>query len=286
MNQGWTSRRRSGALGFGSCLHEGLAVWHRTYDIGAALLKINEKWPEQMPIDDWRTKEKCIKTMIEYSKHYPHETFVVVGMPDNPVIEVPFTLDTGMFLPCQHRTCAHFMLADWDKAYKAKCESCGKEKEPIEYGGIYDMLIEFSGHLYVVDHKTTSMMGPSYFNQFKPNNQMTGYIWAAGLMSGRKVAGAFINAIGMYKTGVTKFEREITSRSQAAIDEWLRNVWTECVNIITHKLGGYFPMRTGSCTQYGLCEYHGVHSLEHNSERIKRLETDYVQEKWDFENRD
>lgn len=291
MNEGWTARRRSGALGFGSCLHEGLAVWYRTGDLGASLLAINEKWPEGMPVDDFRTKEKCITTMIEYSKTYPSEGFKVVGMPDAPVIEVPFTLDTGMFLPCTH--CNAVKVNTF--RYEAQCSACGTDKEPIEYGGIYDMLVEFGGQMFVVDHKSTSILGGGYFNQFKPNNQMTGYIWAANLLSGYHfddpsvrplVTGAIINAIGIYKKGATKFEREITSRTYTEIHEWLGNLYAECCVLQNFKQTGQWPMRTGACTLYGLCEYHSVHSLAHPVERMKRLESDFVQDKWDFENRD
>jgi hypothetical protein len=148
------------------------------------------------------------------------------------------------------------------------------------------MLVEFGGSVFVVDHKSTSVMGSGYFNQFKPNNQMTGYIWAGSLMSGKRVSGAIINAIGVYKTGATKFDREITSRSPLAIEEWLRNLWHECVAIKTAERTGFYAMRTGACTLYGLCEYHAVHSLDNPKERQRRLETEYVQEHWDYEARD
>jgi hypothetical protein len=281
MMEGWTSRRRTGALGFGSALHVGMAAWYRSGDPGEALNAINQAWPDSMPIDDWRTKEKCLVTMAEYIKQYPSETFKIVGAPDNPVIEVPFTLDFGMYLPCTH--CS---LRRPDDELDAVCHFCGLPKEPLEYGGIYDMLVDFGGQLFVVDHKSTSVLGPSYFNQFNPNNQMTGYIWAASQLSGAKVTGAIINAIGVMKTGKTKFEREITSRSPEAIEEWKRNVYVEACNIKEHERLGFFPMRTQACTMYGLCEYHGVHTLQHAAERVKRLEADYVREEWDYEMRD
>jgi hypothetical protein len=283
MNEGWTSRRRSGALGFGSCLHEGLAAWYRTHDLGQALYAINDKWPESMPIDDFRTKEKCVSTMIEYVKQYPSETWTVVGAPENPVIEVPFTLDTGMYLPCAE---CQIVEDTPEFRYEAVCTNCGHDREHIEYGGIYDMLIEFGVKLFVVDHKTTSVMGSGYFRQFKPNNQMTGYIWAASKLSGEPVSGALINAVGIYKAGKTKFEREITSRSPIAIDSWMQDVYTECCNIQYHNIHGHWPKRTNACTLYGLCEYHSVHELDHPTEQAKMLEMSYVRDKWDYELRD
>ena len=282
--EGWTSRRRTGALGFGSALHIGLAAWYKTGDPVACLQAINAAWPDNMPIDDWRTKEKCIVTMAEYIKEYPTETWKIVGAPDNLVIEVPFTLDFGMYLPCTDCESASESLVGPPE--DPACQNCGEMKEPLEYGGIYDMLVDFGGQLFVVDHKSTSVLGPSYFNQFNPNNQMTGYIWAASQLSGAKVTGAIINAIGVMKTGKTKFAREITSRSPEAIATWKRNVYVEACNIKEHERLGFFPQRTQACTMYGLCEYHSVHSLQHATEQVKRLEQDYVKESWDYEMRD
>ena len=284
MIEHWSSRRRTGALGFGSALHIGLAEWYRSGDPVKCLGAINEAWPDNMPIDDWRTKEKCIVTMAEYIKQYPTETFKVVGAPENPVIEVPFTIDMGFYLPCIE--CGNMVEDEDSGPFRAKCENCGGDKEPLEYGGIYDMLVDFGGQLFVVDHKSTSVLGPQYFNQFNPNNQMTGYIWAATQLSGTKVTGAIINAIGVMKTGKTKFEREITSRSPEAIETWKRNVYVEACNIKEHERIGFFPQRTQSCTMYGKCEYHDVHVLQHAVEQAKRLEQDYVKESWDYEMRD
>lgn len=274
----WTSRRKTGALGFGAALHEGLAEWYKTGSQEGALMQIHRLWPDNMPIDDWRTKEKCMKVMAEYIRTYPSENFSIVGMPDHPMIECTFTLDTGMHLSC--------FACGPGYEEGSTCLKCDHPLEPIEYGGIFDGLIEFSGSVYILEHKTTSMLGGYYFNQFKPNNQVTGYVWAAGLMSGQRVGGAMINAIGLYKSSPTKFERQLTSRSQNEIDEWLGNVRATCELIQHCKRTGHWPMHTAACTLYGKCEYHDVHVLGTENERRKRLETDYIREEWNFENRD
>jgi hypothetical protein len=258
MHEGWTSRRRSAALGFGGALHEGLAEWYRSGDKTKALYAINEAWPANVPADDWRTKEKCIQTMIDYFRFYPEERFTVVGAPTNPMVECTFTLDTGLTL---------------------------EDGEPIEYGGIFDGLVEWGDTVYVLEHKTTSQLGSYYFNQFKPNNQVSGYVWAAGLLSGKRVGGTIVNAIGLYKSSPTKFERQITSRSPENIREWLVNVQATCQQIKDCERRGYWPMYTGSCTMYGQCEFHNVHVLGDSSERERRLEQDYVREAWSYEQR-
>lgn len=283
INQGWTTKYRSGALGFGGAFHEGLAVWYRTHDINQALMAIKSSWPENLPTDDWRTLAKCVTVFTEYVRRYPSESFKIVGGLENPMIEVPFTLDTSMCLPvCKE--------CGWDNGEYAiseshTCANCRSPLEPIEYGGIFDGLVEFGGQIYVFEHKTASQMGAGYFNQFKPNNQITGYVWAGSQLSGQRVNGAMINAIGLYKASPTKFERSITSRSPAEIAEWMNYLWHEACAIDKHKRDGVWPFRTSSCTLYGRCEYHSVHTLSSELERERMLEQDYKQEHWDYEQR-
>lgn len=260
-------------------------------------MKIREVWPDSAPSDDYRTQQKCLTVMLEYMKTYSIEPFKVVMAGEKPLIEIAFTLDTGRYLDCigykigespdghdiWQPGCGFKVPADFADNV---CPRCGHDLEPIEYGGIMDGVVEFGPQVYVLEHKSTSQLGPTYFNQFKPNNQVTGYTWAAGQMSGMRVGGALINAVGVYKASTTRFERKPTSRSEAEIAEWLENVVREVNSIRRCDVTGEFPMRTTACTMYGLCEYHAVHTLPPGTARERRLELDYVKEHWDYERRD
>jgi hypothetical protein len=197
--------------------------------------------------------------MRDYAKHYPDESFEFLGGGNgSALIERVATIDLGL-------TC--------------------DDGEPIEYGMILDGGIQFNDLVYTLEHKTTSQLSSYYFHQFKPNNQITGYIWGLQQLTGRQVGGALINAIGIYKASATRFERHITSRAPAEIDEWKRNVKSVCDEIKFHERNGYWPMRTQSCTMYGLCEYHGVCSM-HPNDRERMLDQNYVKHPWDHERRD
>jgi len=278
---GWTSRRKSAALGFGGAFHHGIAEWYRYGSMQKMLVGVREAWPDGMPVDDYRTLAKCCEVLMAYVKKYPAETFQVVQGPSGPLIEVSFTLDTGLYLSC-------FNCGSLDKSAPTRpvCYHCGIPKEVLEYGGIFDGLVEFSGAVYVIEHKTTSQLGAYYFDQFRPNNQVTGYTWGGGLLSGKHVGGALINAVGVYKSSAPKFERQVTVRSQVEIAEWLQSVYATCEQIQQCKRTGIWHLQTIACTMYGKCEFHQVHVLPHQNQRINLLEQEYVVSLWDYEGRD
>ena len=278
------SRSRSPALRFGGALHEGLAAWYRGLGAEASLDAIARAWDNTWDSDDYRTLEKCAKTFIAYIKEYPHENFTVVGAPETPIVEQTFAIDTGWFCGCLD--CGKFNL----DPTKAQCDFCHADLEPIEYGGILDLLIDFNGVVYPMDHKSTSIVAPVkggyFFDQFKPDNQMTGYHWGGTKLSGGRVGGVMINAIAMNKSD-TVFARRITSRNELDVQEWLVSLRLHCTEIMRHKSLGVFPLRTTSCTtKYGKCQFHSVHTLSNADDRLRRLETDYIHNPWDFENRD
>lgn len=280
--QHWTSRRKSAALGFGGAFHAGLAAWYRTGSRVEMLKAVKDSWPDGMPVDDYRGLQKCVEALMAYVKEYPAETFQVIQGADGPLVEVAFTIDTGMYLSCFN---CGAKLGVWN-GVDAICGHCGQPLEKIEYGGIFDLLVEFSGAVYVVDHKTTSQMGPSYFDQFKPNNQITGYTWAGRLLTGMRVGGALINAIAVYKSSPTKFDRQISTRTDDEIAEWLVSLKRTCENIQESKRSGIWHMQTTNCTMYGKCEFHQVHSLSHPNQRRAILEQEYIKHEWDYEGRD
>lgn len=279
IREDWAPIRRSAPLGFGAAMHSGLAVWYRTGNLDAAIAEIERVWPPEgeMPLDDYRNLGKARLVMGEYVKEYPKENFSVLRGPDGQeIIEMAFSLPTGMYLRCECGNTSNVAVCP-----------CGVAREPIEYGGIIDLAIDFAGRIYPVEHKTTSRLGAQYHYQFKPNNQITGYMWAlTQMLPDQPVAGGMVNAIGVYAKGKTEFQRHTTLRSAFEVEEWKRNVLAACEEIREHERTGYWPMRTSACTLYGLCEFHALHSLGTPKERQNFLELSYRKEHWDFLNRE
>lgn len=290
IRRGFVPVRRRAALNFGGAIHLGLAEWYRTGDAKKAVGIIVEKWPAGQPEEEWRTLQKATSVMAEYIQEYPVENFKIIGAPEAPLIERAFTLDTGLYLQCE--VCGKYAL-DTDK-YDGCCSQCKAALEPLQYGGIIDGGILFADHVYTLEHKTTTQLGGKkegsdstyYFNQFKPNNQVTGYIWGLSKLSNLPVGGAMINAIGLYKSDSTRFKRHLTSRTPSEIEEWRMNVLATANDIRRAEKQNIWPWRTQSCTLYGLCDFHNVHVLSDNVAREKRLEQDYRVSKWDHEARE
>jgi hypothetical protein len=295
--ENWQPRTKSAALGYGAVIHEGLAEWYRGAITGlsvhsrleAAINKIREKFPVDHPIDDHRNLNKAEELMTAYADKYPGETFQILQ------VEVPFTLDLGMTVSlCYHRDvdietgeirewgCGHMNHPDSEL-----CEKCNQPLEAIEYGGILDTITAFNPVLYVLEHKTTSELGTLFFRQFETSNQVTGYCWALGKLSPKRVAGANINALCTTRGGKISFERATTNRAPKDFDRWRRFIQSECTAIARNYAINVFPQRTDHClTKYGLCFLHGVCTLSTEPEQQRALETFYEQRKWDHELRD
>lgn len=270
--QGWAPRRKSAALGFGGGVHLGLGSFYENEGLPMekrlqlAVKAMADGWVPG-PVDDYRTLEKAVEVMVLYAKQYPRENFNLVQGPSGPLVEVVFTLPLtigGTQLFCD-------------------------DGEPIEYGGIFDGLVDSGGPAaqhYVLEHKTTSRLGPTYMYQFKPNNQVSGYIWAAGQLSGKKIAGALVNAICVTSGGKVEFRREITTRTEYDLEVWAKDVQTTCSMIRDAERTGKWPRFTKSCTMYGKCEFHDVHTKGDPETEQRILDQDYEVRHWSHESRD
>src|SRR6266852_1940756 len=104
-------------------MHHGWAEWYRTGSAGAALKAIHVHCPEVMHSDDFRSEAYALKVMAAYIQEYPTESWKVIQGPNGAVVEQAFTIDTGMFLECQH--CGDRKSVNWPKGSEFQaCASC------------------------------------------------------------------------------------------------------------------------------------------------------------------
>ena len=248
--------RKSMPLYFGSTMHDCLSKWYETGDVKEALTVWDEYEDNQW--DEKRTKSRGTDIAISYFATYPSEPFKIISN------EMPFEV--------------HLVTIADDEYYLM---------------GKIDLAIEWNNAIYVVDHKTTSQLGGSYFKQFKPSRQMPGYCIGLSKLLDKTVSGAFINALAVYKSK-TKYERSLITYTPRKLVEYTliipqlmqRMVDTEKVYKRVSEdlddkwtaLNHSFLPNWDSCYNWGGCQYRDLC----NANGAKSVvETGYREEHWD-----
>lgn len=263
------------ALAFGKAVHSGLEIKYK-YELTPAVkqrqLELVTKAFQDNPVpeDDHRTLDRAMDVIEKYDKKYPVELFDVATHPLTlePCVEMKFELPLGKI-----------EVNDWipvwttlninDDQLKLRWNGETQQHEVyissiyVLWTGRIDMIVRMDGLLWVLDHKTTQMMGPQFFEDFKLSNQTVGYAWAAQQIMELPIAGLILNALCVRKptkTGTpTEFERRRFLYDQEQIHEWHENMLVLVSDFIHHLARGYFPMETKWCFgKYGRCQYHDV----------------------------
>lgn len=246
-----TSRERS-ALTYGTAIHNGLEpiMAHGTSpDVlqQSADRIIDTYKNESVPIDEWRTPDRAIETLKFYSRFYDLELWKLLYIDSKPQVELSFQIPLGTIsLNCP--------VALLNKTIKNVF---------VIWTGRIDAIVEWDGQLWIVDHKTSSVMGPSYWEDFKLSQPQQGYTWAATKLLKQRVSGSVINGIFCRKptkTGTpTEFERQRFIYTDEQLIEWEHNTLILVSDFLSHCVRGYFPMETKQCIgKYGTCQYHPV----------------------------
>jgi hypothetical protein len=125
------------------------------------------------------------------------------------------------------------------------------------------------GALWIIDHKTASKTGSSWWSQYYVDKQVTSLIWAVP-----EVKGVIINAVKPTKT--EPFERQGFSRLPWQLKDFERQLKYEieqmkdaeaAVKVVKESasatkeedlgevLAEFFPQRTQHCHKYGTCVF-------------------------------
>ena len=133
---------------------------------------------------------------------------------------------------------------------------------------------------YVVDQKTTGgTVGTYFFDGFSPDTQMSLYTMAGAISFHTPIRGVIIDA-AQIAVGFTRFERGITTRSKAQLDEWLES--TLHIVRVARELTSqeFFPMNTTACGNYGGCAFRQICRTSPQM-REAYIQGDYVEHNWD-----
>ena len=154
----------------------------------------------------------------------------------------------------------------------------------IIYCGHLDRVSLLGDEKYVMDQKTTGGALGSYFaSQFSPNNQMSGYSWAGHMLLNSPIKGVIIDA-AQIAVNFTRFERYITYRSKAQLEEW-RNSTIFSISVARQVTASAesiedFPMNLSACGNYGGCPFRLLCSRDPGV-RANFIKSDYIEHNWD-----
>lgn len=278
----------SAPLVYGGAAHAGLDVRYRHLEDRGSETLVNmmaeavvKKFEGFTPaLDEWRTVDRCIDTLQRYLKKYPTEPFSVHQVDGVPQVEVPFSIPLGVIeLNCE-------LAYDWETLVDPEEWPDGTDGGSkvyvddlhIFWTGRIDAVIQMDNRLWVMDHKTSSIVGPTYWKEFELSQATLGYTFAGQEIYAQPVSGLLANVlIGRKptKTGTpTDFQRQRFYYSPARLNRWKKNITSIITNFVHRLVDDDFPQETKWCSgKYGMCPFHDECCLDNEELTIQALYT-------------
>lgn len=279
---------RSAALTYGSAIHLALEQYYRGETDPEKIMVAGMPEFEANPpsLSEWRNIEKYRETITKYiAKYSKDDSFTIDKLGDTLMVEQPFStplceLEINDFIPYD----ASMLLPAGTPITEGKLFI---RRLFVQWTGVIDLLIRDGSDQSrgIVDHKTTSIGGPTYYDGFDLTQQFRGYCWAATKISGEPVLKAMANVIEgrkPTKTGVSlEFQRKWITYLPEKISTWETDMKAIIADFMSKLVKGHFPENTHSCVgKYGKCEYFDVCRLEQKLQ-LHLLNTDiYTNNVW------
>lgn len=263
MLDGWSSRDEPVHLRFGIEFHSALQGYDvlRAKDfsheeslrgvLAETLVRIKGWDPDQSTrAGNYKNPHTLISLIVDYLDHFKDDAAKTYILADGrPAVELSFRfeLDWGPKASNQFRR------------VEGSEEIVDVPAQPYLLSGHLDRVVHFNDGLYVMDHKTT-MTTPSqyYFAGFSPNNQMTLYTIASGVILENPIKGVIIDACQILLEKPNYFTRGFTFRTQDNLDEWLADLRYWFAQAEAYATANYWPMNDTACDKFGGCKFREV----------------------------
>jgi hypothetical protein len=135
---------------------------------------------------------------------------------------------------------------------------------PVDNGivlcGHLDRVVHWpaGGGEFVMDRKTTSStLSPHYFDQYKPDNQMSLYSFAGRIILSAPIKGVVVDAVQV-AVGFSRYMRDITYRSDEELNEWLDETYGWIAQAHQSADRNFWPGNDKSCHKFGGCPFRKV----------------------------
>jgi len=267
---------RNAATEFGRCIHHAL---ERRYELDGPGAVNNETIREcnrliqqffidsPAGIEEWRNQEQAIMVFSNYISTYLDEPWEIISL-ERPFSLPLMTVEVDAKLPMD-----------------VKHAAAGTQVDEIDvyWTGRIDMLVKHNEANRLVDHKTTSVLGPTYWRAFDMSQQMEGYCWAAEQITGQNFNDVIINVLASRrptKTGKkVEFARENFHYTPLRIDRWRENTKTLVAGFIQDLFENSFAYKTAWCVgKYGTCPYHDVCKLDTEAQQEITINSGFYQD--------
>jgi hypothetical protein len=242
MIEGWQSKEENINLRFGIEYHQALGDYDisraagiphddAVFDVVKALL---ERTVDFNPDHKVKTKESLVRTVIWYLDQFRSDPAETVLKADGvPALEVSFRFE----LP-------------WEPE--------ATKEQPFLLCGHLDRVVNFSGELFVMDRKTTSMwLSDKYMDYWDLSYQMTLYTLAGKTVLNAPIRGVIMD-VAQIKEDASVFQRKMTYRTQDQIGEFLYDLRYWFAIAEQFAVAGHWPMNTSSCDKFGGCRFREV----------------------------
>lgn len=250
--EGWSSRDENTHLLFGAEYHSALEHFDHCLANGmdreAAVQDTVSKLVSR--VWDWRpdpstkagrykNRDSLVGLVVDYLDYFnPDPASTYIKSDGGPAVELTFGFDID-YSP-EH---------DSSQLYKL----CGH----------LDRVVSYDGQLYVMDRKTTtSTLGPYYFANFNPSNQMSLYTFAGRVVLDTQIRGVIIDAAQIKLEEPNVFTRGFTYRTEAQLDEWQSDLRLTLDLAEHYALDGHYPQNDTSCDRFGGCRFRSICSKD------------------------
>lgn len=268
------------ALVYGSAHHEGLEAYYKGKTVEEVRRAVYETFDGNV-FAGWRTPESALESIMDYMQRWKHETIVPLKDGNGtPMVEIPFSIPLGEievneFIRHQKNLLVKDCADDTSTMFFVN-------KLTIFWTGKIDMFIKLDGGNWIMDHKTSSIKGESYYAGFELSHQTIGYTWAGEQILKEPVTGFLLNLIINRKPTKTGKGREFDRRQyyypRYRIDEWPKDTMAILEDLVGYLVKGSFPpMRAWCVGKYGKCRYHDVCCVPPEN-RIKMLHSTLYQD--------
>lgn len=126
------------------------------------------------------------------------------------------------------------------------------------FTGRLDGVVVVDGMVFVDEVKTTGIPPQQFIQEMHMDGKTTGYVWAAQKLTGKTVAGVYLDIIYKKRDKAKTFDfvRDITLRSEDQLAQWERATVDKLNHIERCRAEGYWPHNYGHCHgRYGKCPY-------------------------------